>query len=110
MLADGPTVRRVEGADSLVRCAIFGCPPMKIAVQLYTLRSLLEKDTYATLRRLTDMGFKTAELAGTYGKPADEFAEQCKTLGLQIIAPHMGIEELEQKPQDVAALCRAMGR
>lgn len=82
---------------------------MKIAVQLYTLRSLLEKDTYATLRRLTDMGFKTAELAGTYGKPVDEFAEQCRKLGLQIIAPHLGIEELEKEPDGVASLCRAMG-
>lgn len=82
---------------------------MRIAVQLYTLRSLLEKDTWGTLRRLTDMGFRTGELAGTYGKPQAEFAARCKDLGLQIIAPHVGTEELEGRPEGVAALCRTMG-
>lgn len=78
---------------------------MKIAVQLYTLRDLLEKDTWATLRRLSEMGFRTAELAGTYGKPVDEFAKVCKGLGLQIIAPHVGLDALENRPEEVISTC-----
>ncbi len=82
---------------------------MRIAVQLYTLRDVLEKDTWGTLRRLAEMGFKTGELAGTYGKPLAEFAAKCKEFGLSIIAPHVGINELENKPEEIVSLCRAMG-
>jgi sugar phosphate isomerase/epimerase len=82
---------------------------MKIAVQLYTLRSLLEEDTWATLRRLTDIGFRTAQLAGTYGKPTEEFSGRCKDLGLRIVAPHLGIEEFESRLDSVVSLCRAFG-
>ncbi len=82
---------------------------MKIAVQLYTLRDPLAKDTWGTLRRLTDMGFKTAELAGTYDKPQQEFAAKCGELGLRIVAPHLGIDEFEKRPDQTQELCRAMG-
>jgi sugar phosphate isomerase/epimerase len=82
---------------------------MRIAVQLYSLRDLLEKDTWGTLRRLREIGFRTGELAGTYDKPPAEFAAKCKELGLSIIAPHVGIDELEKRPSEVVSLCRAMG-
>lgn len=82
---------------------------MKIAVQLYTLRDLLQKDTWGTLRRISDMGFKTAELAGTYGKPTADFAAKCRELGLRIVAPHLGIDEFEKRPAEVATLCKAFG-
>ena len=90
-------------------CYLSGARAMKIAVQLYTLRDLLQKDTWATLRRLADIGFKTGELAGTYGKSPEEFAGKCKELGLRIIAPHTGLDDLENKTDDVVSLCRTMG-
>jgi sugar phosphate isomerase/epimerase len=55
------------------------------------------------------MGFKTAQLAGTYGKPVEEFADRCKDLGLRIVAPHLGIAEFEERPAEVVSLCRAFG-
>jgi sugar phosphate isomerase/epimerase len=82
---------------------------MRIAVQLYTLRDLLASDTWGTLRRLADMGFKTGQLAGTYGKGNDEFAAKCKELGLRVVAPHMGIGEFEDRLESVVSLCKAMG-
>ncbi len=82
---------------------------MRIAVQLYSLRDLLDKDTWGTLRRLSEIGFKTGELAGTYGKTPAEFAAKCKEFGLSIIAPHVGIGDLEGKPGDVVSLCQTMG-
>lgn len=82
---------------------------MRIAVQLYTLRELLTADTWGVLRRLADMGFKSAQLAGTYGHTAQEFAERCREIGLRGIAPHMGIEEFEKRPEEVERLCRALG-
>ena len=82
---------------------------MRIAVQLYTLRELLTADTWGTLHRLAEMGFESGQLAGTYGHSAQEFAERCREIGFRGIAPHMGMEEFEQRPEDVAGLCRALG-
>ena len=97
------------GLSALGGVLLFYWAPMKIAVQLYTLRNLLQNDTYTTLRRLTDIGFKTAELAGTYGKPPEEFATKCREFGLKIISPHLGIDQFEQHPDDVKKLCDTMG-
>ena len=82
---------------------------MKIAVQLYTLRELLAADTWGTLRRLAAMGFKTGQLAGTYGHTGQEFADRCREIGFRGIAPHLGIDEFEDRPEEVAGLCRALG-
>lgn len=82
---------------------------MRIAVQLYTLRDVLAADTWGTLRRLADMGFKTGELAGTYDKPKEQFAAKCQDLGIRIVAPHLGIDEFEKRPDETEALCRTMG-
>lgn len=82
---------------------------MKIAVQLYTLRDLLQEDTWGTLKRLRDMGFRSGQLAGTYGHSVQEFASKCEEIGFQGIAPHMGIDEFENRPEEVAELCSALG-
>ena len=82
---------------------------MKIAVQLYTLRDLLQNDTWGTLQRLRDMGFKSGQLAGTYGHSFQVFASRCKDMGFQGIAPHMGIDEFENKIENVLELCSAIG-
>jgi len=82
---------------------------MKIAVQLYTLRDLLQNDTWGTLERLCDMGFKAGELAGTYGHPVEQFAEKCQSLGFKIICPHNGIEMFEDKVDELVTLCKAFG-
>lgn len=48
-------------------------PREKISIQLYTLRSILEKDLEGTLSALADIGYRRVELAGTYGRSAAEF-------------------------------------
>lgn len=55
------------------------------------------------------MGFKNGQLAGTYGFSEQEFATRCQDMGFQIIAPHLGINELEGNVDGVVKLCRAMG-
>lgn len=82
---------------------------MKIAVQLYSLRDLLAADTWGTLRRLADMGFKTGQLAGTYGHSAQEFADRCREIGIRGIAPHSDLGVFEKDPESIAMLCRTLG-
>ena len=44
-----------------------------LGLQLYSLRDEFKKDVPATLAKVHGFGFRTVELAGTYGKSADEF-------------------------------------
>lgn len=66
---------------------------MKISVQLYTLRSLLEKDTWGTLDKLSGEGFRNVELAGFYGHGAEEFRIGLAERGLKAHSMHVGIDQ-----------------
>ncbi|MFM9874390.1 MAG: sugar phosphate isomerase/epimerase family protein [Fimbriimonadaceae bacterium] len=68
---------------------------MKISVQLYTIRSLMEKDFWGTLTRLSEAGFRNVELAGLGGHDAEEarigFAER----GLKPHSMHVDLNRVK---------------
>ncbi|RZQ64138.1 sugar phosphate isomerase/epimerase family protein [Amycolatopsis suaedae] len=74
--------------------ATFGrrIPVQKISVQLYTLRSLLEKDAPGTLEALADIGYRSVEMAGTYGYSAAEFRKLLDRNHLRATSTHVGID------------------
>lgn len=82
---------------------------MKIGVQLYTLRSLMEDDLWGTMAKLADAGFKNVELAGLYDKPVQEWAEKLGSLGLQVSSSHTGITEVEGDISPVIELTKTLG-
>ncbi|TKK71603.1 sugar phosphate isomerase/epimerase [Ilyomonas limi] len=69
-------------------------PPISqpLGVQLWTIRSYLQKDLIGSLSRLAKLGYNEVELFdydGTYwGKQPKEFSKICKDLGLKIISSH----------------------
>ncbi|WP_216216070.1 sugar phosphate isomerase/epimerase family protein [Amycolatopsis aidingensis] len=67
-------------------------PKERIAIQLYTLRSLLEQDTPGTLEALADMGYRNVELAGTYGRSAEEFRALLDRYHLRAVSSHIGFD------------------
>ncbi|MBN6036318.1 sugar phosphate isomerase/epimerase [Amycolatopsis sp. 195334CR] len=67
-------------------------PLHRISVQLYTLRSLLEKDLDGTLGALSDIGFRNVEMAGTYGRSAAEFRKILDKHRLRATSSHIGID------------------
>ena len=60
-----------------------------LAVQLYSLRQMAEKDYDAVLQTVADIGFKAVEPAGGFfGKTPEEFLKRIGDLGLKLYSSH----------------------
>lgn len=80
-----------------------------LGLQLWSLRDEFKKDVPATLGKVHDFGFRTVELAGTYGKKPEEFNALLATNGLKAVAGHFGFERFRDNPEEVAAEAKALG-
>lgn len=67
-------------------------PKNMISIQLYTLRDVLEADLEGTLEALADIGYRTVELAGTYGRSATEFRALLDRNHLRATSAHVGFD------------------
>jgi len=68
---------------------------MKIGIQLWTLRSVVDSDLSGTLSSLSKFGFNSLEPYGFdgsfYGHSAKDFRKMCNDLGMDITSTHCGI-------------------
>jgi sugar phosphate isomerase/epimerase len=67
-----------------------------VALQLYTVRDACEKDFEGTLRQVADIGYAGVELAGTYGRSAEEVKQLLDELGLPCVGSHTGDRDLDE--------------
>src|SRR5687768_13144954 len=76
-------------------------------VQLYTLRDLTAKDMAGTLKKVSEIGYKTVELAG-YGnlKTPQEMKKALDDAGLKAPSGHWAIEVLEKDPERIKEECQ----
>ena len=65
-----------------------------VALQLYSLRQSAEKDLAATLALVRSMGYDALELAGLYGRTAEEMRDAVHAAGLVAISAHVPYVEL----------------
>lgn len=81
-------------------------PQHKISIQLYTLRDLLQDDTEGTLEALADIGYRSVELAGTYGRSATEFRRLLDRYHLRATSAHVGFEgaDVDQLIEDARTI------
>ena len=63
-------------------------------IQLYTLRTVLEKDPEPVLQALGRIGYREVEMAGRYGKSAAEFRAMLDRAGLRAPSTHIPIDQL----------------
>lgn len=82
---------------------------MKLSVQLYTVRDLMDKDPAGTLRGIGKLGLKHAETAGYAGKPVKEFAAMMKDAGLKASGMHVGLDACEKELSKVVDEADALG-
>lgn len=68
-----------------------------IALQLYTLRDLAEKDPISVLRTVAKIGYKGVETAGLYGMKPQEFRKVVENLGMQVCSAHMAFPTAENQ-------------
>lgn len=67
-----------------------------VALQIYSVRDMLEKDFEGTLRKVKAMGYDGVEPAGLYGHTAVEVKALLDEIGLQMVSAHIGVDELQQ--------------
>src|SRR3954462_14389905 len=85
------------------------CPAMKLAVQLYTLRSKLADDVPGTLQALAQAGAEEVELAGLYDRTAEAMRTLLDAAGLTAASAHAPLERLESEPEAVLEEARTLG-
>lgn len=81
----------------------------QIALQLYTVREAAKRDFLGTLRQVAAIGYTAVELAGLYGVPAERVRETLDEQGLRAVAAHVGLPDLEERPEQAVADLRALG-
>jgi sugar phosphate isomerase/epimerase len=82
---------------------------VQLAVQLYTLRHLLEEDLEGTLAQLAEAGVGDVELAGFYDRTPAELRERLDAAGLKAVSGHVPIEGWEEAPDRVVAAAETLG-
>ncbi len=87
-------------------------PPSAVSrcgVQLYTVRSEMEKSVDATLARVAGIGYKEVEFAGYFGKTPAEIAARLKSTGLTAPSAHIGLAEIRGKWSETLDIASAIG-
>jgi sugar phosphate isomerase/epimerase len=74
-----------------------------IAVQMYTLRDLTEKDMAGTLREVKAIGYEGIELAGYGNLSREELKAVVDETGLVVTSNHVGIDRIKNEMSDVKA-------
>ena len=80
-----------------------------LGLQLYSLRDEFKKDVPGTLAKVHDFGFRTVELAGTYGKSPEDFTALLAKHDLKAVAGHFGFDRFRDDPEGVAKEAKALG-
>ena len=81
----------------------------RVGVQLYTLRSALEKDLDGTLARVAAIGYSEVETAGFHGKSAAEFRRILDAHGLRAPSAHIPLGDIRDKTDATLADATAIG-
>ena len=99
-------------SSSLAAGASVGTGPSfkgPVGLQLYSLRDQFSKDVPGTLDEVKKLGFKYAEVAGTYGLTAEQFKAQLAARGIKPIGAHYDYDRYRTDPEGVAAEAKSLG-
>jgi len=81
----------------------------KIGVQLYTLRSEMEKNVAATLERVGKIGYNEVEFAGYFGQRPAQIAALLKAAGLTAPSAHIDLATIRTNWQKMLDDASAIG-
>ena len=80
-----------------------------IAVQVYSVREEAETDFAGTMKKLAQMGYDGVELAGLYGKTAEEIKNVLDENNLTAVSAHVPVEELEKDMEGTLDIYASLG-
>jgi sugar phosphate isomerase/epimerase len=81
----------------------------RVGIQLYTLRSVAQRDLAGTLAQLGRIGYKEIEFAGYYGHDPKEVRSILDTNGLTAPSTHVGIDVIEKTPDKLFSESKIVG-
>lgn len=81
----------------------------RVGVQLYTVRSEMQKDVAATIARIAQIGYKEVEFAGYFQLPPERVRALLDQNGLTSPSVHVAIEILERDFATFAANAKVIG-
>lgn len=81
----------------------------RIGVQLYTVRSEMQRDFEGTLRRVAKIGYDDVEFAGLFGRDPKDVRKLVNKLGMKIAASHINWEQLKNDPEGAISETEALG-
>ncbi len=80
-----------------------------VALQLYSIRTDMEKDVFSTLKAVKDMGYDGVELAGLYGIAPAQMKAYLDEVGLIPVSAHVPLAEMLADPDKVIADYKTVG-
>ncbi len=87
----------------------YGIMKFPVAIQLYSVRDDMEKDSLATLKAIKEMGYDGVELAGLYGHTAEEMKSYLDEAGLVAISAHVPVADMNADIDKVIADYKCIG-
>ena len=83
--------------------------PVPFALQLYSVRDVLEKDLAGGLSKVKAAGYDCVETAGTYDLDAPRFRALLDECGLRAVSAHMDLETVTQRTPEAIVQAHALG-
>lgn len=83
--------------------------PVKLGIQLYTLRDQMADDLPGTLNRLAEIGYRELEFAGYYDYSPAEIVTLLRNSGLTAPAAHIGMQAIRDTPQQLIETAASIG-
>ena len=81
----------------------------KVGLQLYSVRDRMAEDMEGTLRAVKEMGYDYVEMAGYFGKSAEEIRALLDKCGLTCISVHQTPDFYETKGQEGVDFIKTLG-
>lgn len=87
-----------------------GFPLTAVGLQLYTVRTLMERDVDRTLEQVAAAGYPLVETAGLYNRTPESFRHSLDRFGLRSASGHYPLDQLEREPERLIATARTLGQ
>lgn len=82
---------------------------LRLGLQLYTLRDLLEEDFKGTLAKVAELGYQGVEFHHFYGHSAEEVKAMLDEYGLEVLGTHVQYTSLLEDLDSVIAYHKGIG-
>src|SRR5919202_1849186 len=93
----------------LVTTLALGQKSAPVGIQLYSFRSEFAKDVPGTMAKVKQMGFREAEIAGTYDLSLPDFRKLMDQNGIKAISTGASFEDLDSNVPKIVEEAKALG-